>query len=82
MITAKDFSTLMVDQRIFQHQLLFTLVSSGAISQREAAALCTDLAQRIEEIAGIDSKLVPKLVEKWEAIAAAMLGLPSPPKGE
>ena len=67
---------MMVERRMFEHGILYALVQAGALSQQQAAAVCTEIAQRLPAMAEGDpeaSAILPKFVEKWENSAAAML---------
>jgi polyhydroxyalkanoate synthesis regulator phasin len=85
-VTSPELMTaLLVEQRVFQHQLLYTLVEVGALTNEQASAFCVDMAERLPEATtGISAApvMTPLLVQKVEGIASAMIGMNKLPRGE
>jgi hypothetical protein len=75
---------LMIENRLFQHQMLNSLVGAGALTQQQAAELCVEMVNNLPGATAQNAaaaSLLPGFTEKWEYIAAAVLGMDPLPRG-
>lgn len=80
----KNIALILIEQRLFQHELLLRLIQAGALTQQQAASICTTVATQLPEATPPGSEgntLLPLLVRKLEDTAAALLGRDPLPRG-
>jgi hypothetical protein len=65
-------------QKIFNHELLFALVESGALKKDRASQVAAKTAEFLRDMNNPNqgTPFSEKLADGYEGIAAAMLGLP------